>query len=1118
MKLISKNIIALALLISLTIASGNLFAERYDNNGSISTNFENRGNNEIVMEFKNNDISLNQEKNFITRFVAIEADEIEVNIDEITLAAIDLASEEFLNVRTISGEKANEIKETFDFQISDQIIMRELVGFNLIIPTSNNNSFDNTVDIVKNMKLNIKTKKSLSQKKRATNKISPAFKNAYETLADNFGSSYLGSREVANSGMLIIAKSSLETSLQILIDWKKAMGINATFVSQESIGTTNTEVKNYIQNLYDNSSEENPFPDYLLLIGDVDDIYEFPSYYHGPDNNVTDFPYSMLEGDDYFPEMLIGRFSVDTEAELMTMIKKVLFYEKTPYMGNTDWFKKALMVAGNYASTPPTPTTPVKVSKWLKDKMLNYGYDEVEELYYWPPNYTVYPGTDEITSAINSGVGFVSYRGWGDAHGWHYPHYHTGDIDDLNNGFYTPVVTSIVCNTGDFANTDVDPCFGEKITRIGSSTTPKGAVAVVGPSDLHTSTKFNNSIFSGFYYGLLNERVFGFSSAVLRGKIELYQNFPNNHGAGGLVEFYFYVYNLLGDPSLSMWTKVPQNIGADIPSEITLGTNYIEITVSNSLNNGTATAIKTDDNLYSIAKVKDGKAILYIDDFTTGDIEVTITKPNYKPQIEQVTVSSSSSADLGISNVDYVTGVNPGSNVTLDLTLKNSGSATANSVSADLTCSSEYVNITTTSQDYGDISAGATENKEFIFALSEDCRSGEILEFSLEMSNGDISKFEIIVDTYSLEVLSVTIDDSNGILEPGEDREIILEIRNNGSNNIVGLNGTIITRTDATTVTNSTSSIGNISSGSTGNATFQVSVEPDCAIGKNAIFELILRDENNLGSEQLFSIIIGDVDNTAPTGPDTFGYYAYDSFDTDYSEAPTYEWVEIDPDQGGSGTVLLLGDDRSVTIPMPMNFKFYNYTPDSLTLNTNGWISVIPTTSTNFRNWRIPASLGAYGMIAPYWDDLIGELVGEDHEDMRICYWNDTANNRFIVEWNATYNNFNDTSLEKFQIILLDPSHYPTADGNGEIIFNYHTVDNPDNSSNYCTVGIENLLQSDGLLYTYANIYPATATELTANLSIKFTTDPPDNFVDIDDNELQITNYELKQNYPNPFQ
>jgi hypothetical protein len=177
----------------------------------------------------------------------------------------------------------------------------------------------------------------------------------------------------------------------------------------------------------------------------------------------------------------------------------------------------------------------------------------------------------------------------------------------------------------------------------------------------------------------------------------------------------------------------------------------------------------------------------------------------------------------------------------------------------------------------------------------------------------------------------------------------------------------------------------------------------------------------------------------------------------------------------------------------------------------------------DFNNLYIPAALGPYAMLAPYWDDLKGMKTGVDGQgngifaNMRVCYWHDAANNRYIVEWNDAYNNFTidlmeDASLEKFQIIL-----YPRTTQDGDIVYQYHTVDNPATTNNYCTVGIENHLQNDGLTYTFSNFYPVTASPLTGNLAVKFTTDAPDSFESNEDNvaaDLLISNL---QNSPNPF-
>ena len=60
-----------------------------------------------------------------------------------------------------------------------------------------------------------------------------------------------------------------------------------------------------------------------------------------------------------------------------------------------------------------------------------------------------------------------------------------------------------------------------------------------GPPTRTTSTENNNAIAAGFYQGVLEENVRSFGSAVLRGKWELYDNYPLDLDSGGIVEFYY---------------------------------------------------------------------------------------------------------------------------------------------------------------------------------------------------------------------------------------------------------------------------------------------------------------------------------------------------------------------------------------------------------------------------------------------------------------------------------------------------------------------------------------------------------------------------------------------------
>jgi len=188
---------------------------------------------------------------------------------------------------------------------------------------------------------------------------------------------------------------------------------------------------------------------------------------------------------------------------------------------------------------------------------------------------------------------------------------------------------------------------------------------------------------------------------------------------------------------------------------------------------------------------------------------------------------------------------------------------------------------------------------------------------------------------------------------------------------------------------------------------------------------------NNRETQCFVQLEIGEVDNTHPTFSSRMDYYAYDSFDTSYDEVPVYEWIEIDPQEGGSGDVTFMPDDFSESFALPFTFKYYDIDYDSLTICSNGWISFETTWMTLFRNWNIPAPLGAYAMVAPFWDDLIGVPYTQNdslfHHDMRICQYYDVSENIYIVEWNECLARFDDATVEKFQIILYDPLYYPTA-------------------------------------------------------------------------------------------
>ena len=84
--------------------------------------------------------------------------------------------------------------------------------------------------------------------------------------------------------------------------------------------------------------------EYVLLIGDVDGFAEFPSFYYGPENDVTDQEYTHLLGNDVIPDVFIGRLSIDSLSDLAVIMSKTIQYVRNPLAFDQNWLDRGLIV------------------------------------------------------------------------------------------------------------------------------------------------------------------------------------------------------------------------------------------------------------------------------------------------------------------------------------------------------------------------------------------------------------------------------------------------------------------------------------------------------------------------------------------------------------------------------------------------------------------------------------------------------------------------------------------------------------------------------------------------------------------------------------------------------
>ncbi|MCB2198432.1 T9SS type A sorting domain-containing protein [bacterium] len=979
-----------------------------------------------------------------------------------------------------------------------------------------------------------------------TRPVSRAFWPIYqEMITDDLDD--LGTRLATTKGTyLIIAHTTYVNNLQPFIQWKEQKGYTVE-LHETTSSISFAQLQNLVADRYENSD---PALEFVLLVGDVNrgadaaipsSLIQNPDERYSEEWDVTDWEYANIEGGDYFPEVFIGRMTAGSPTDVFRIVQRTLAYEKNSVNIPLDdpYFETVHLVAANYSEGGAQPLTPVATSEWLGERM-RHTWQIPNVLEYFVYQSGQGPNGEDIKSGINQFGGlFVTYRGWGNAQGWEVPLFTISDISDLTNVFRLPVLTSFVCNTGDFGNASNPESFGEKWLVGGTPTNPTGAVAVVAPSDLHTQTAYNNSLIAGYYTGVYAEYMGNISQALLRAKIELYNNFPLNRADGDKVEFYWHVYHVLGDPELSMWRRPPRLMEVTLPEEITFGQDFLEVSVQgmNGALPNTYVQLIQGETLSS-GGYTDASGIAYIpmeDLDLESDVQVTLTHQDYLPVIETLSVTQAPRF-IGVASWDVDAGadglVNPDESVEVVVTLTNSGTEAVNGINATIsTQNSDLVEITSSSASYGDLGSGASADNAtsaFTFTLNGSAPDGAMIELDVTITdNADrewTGKVWIPVGTSNMNFVSAT--STSGSFEPGSSPSMEFSFENIGSVSADNLTATLLSWDEAVTVTDGEVTGVNIASGATGAVgNFTVNVNSSTYHGRVVRFSMVFTKDGTEVDRLNFSVPLEGATTTDPFGPDSHGYFIYDDTDTQWDEAPTYTAFNIAEDD--NSTLYELHDDDNVSVELPFDFMFYGRAYDEgspLTVSSNGWISFKEEsdyTVNFFRNWGIPSSLGPTGMIAAFWDDLKPPFGSTT---MSVYTRYDQGEGRFIIEWHDALNRFlydqNVSNPAQFTVVLYDPSVMQTQSGDGVIEIYYDNVVNVDESNNYATVGLMNRLRNVGLEYTYANLYPASAAALENERVLRMTTNAPDNLNDVGeraDDPTSPNDFVLYQSYPNPF-
>lgn len=920
------------------------------------------------------------------------------------------------------------------------------------------------------------------------NSTSPSFDALLRELVVNYEAA-VGHRSIEPGSWVVVCPDDDDVivRLQPLLDWRTRKGHPATLVTTTETGESADEIKAWLQQTYD--TWDIP-PEYVVLAGDTNLPYQIPTWFENLSGleGEGDHPYVLLDGDDILVDAHVGRLSFNSLTELEVIVNKIVGYESTPELSDPDWYKRACLVGDPSDSGYST----IIVQQWIKDRLRDYhGYTEIDTIY-------DEPFVTQMRMALNKGDTIFSYRGFANMSGWQ-----NSNTYALQNGWKMPFVVTITCDTGSFHGATART---EGFLRANDGVSnPRGGIGAIGTSTIGTHTRYNNCIHYGIFRGLLWEDQYELGAALSRGKLETYLNY--NEADPNQVVCYSYWTNLIGDPAVDCWTGYPEPLTVQHPDTLSIGANAIIVSVSKEglPERGVRVCLWKGSETYSVGLTDaNGTIELPATLISEGEMLITVSKHNCHPYQAAIPVVSSPISVGYVSSLVDDDGVggsignddgiaNPGETIELAVQVKNFGTQPALAVTATLSSLDPYVSIVDDSEIFGDLpgDSASWSTEDFDLTIDPGCPHGRTVRLGLDVTSESGSWHSLIdlpIVSAALLAEGVVVYDGggNGLCDPGETVDLAVTLRNVGGLPAEAVTGTLVSQCSFTAVLDDAGAWNTIPlDGTAENSAnlFSLRAAVDTPDGYLSTFALFTTFSNGITDTTVVTLPVGQRSRWDPVGPDTYGYYAFDDTDVGYPEAPHFEWIEIDPNYGGSGVEVPLTDfgeyeDDSVVIDLPFPFSYYGQVYTRATICSNGWIAMGSTWLTNYRNWTLPGAGGPDGIVCPFWDDLrIADGGG-------IYTYYDSEAHRFIVEYSRVVNE--PGSTETLEAIFYDPDFTSTMTGDGIIEFQYQTVQNTDTEDAFATVGIESPDGTDGLLYSFYNQYSPGAAPLTSGRAIRF--------------------------------
>ncbi len=566
------------------------------------------------------------------------------------------------------------------------------------------------------------------------------FKNMYQRHFSNYDNIMNTRYDVLDEAgtMLIICYSAFMDAMQPLVEWKNMRGLKTELVDIADVGSTSSAISQFVEDYY---YEHNLA--YLLLIGDIS---QMPSPMVS--GAASDPTYGYIEGNDSYPEVMVGRFSAENTSHVETQVERMITYERYPTEG-ADWYHKGTGLGSSQGSGIGDEGE----ADWqhqdnIRAKLLDYTYTEIDQIYDPGANVTA------VSNAVNEGRGVMNYTGHGSQNAWSTSGFSSTNVNNLTNDNKLPFIWSVACVNGEFYN---GTCFAENWLRATNNGAPSGAIgafmSTINQSwapPMDGQDEFNDILVELFDSNI--KRTYGGLSA--NGCMHM----NDTYGSQGDNETDF--WTLFGDPSLLVRTDTPMNITVTHDAVMVIGATECPVSVP-GISEGTA-ALSYQGELLGVTDLDaSGNGVITLENPILTPMEIDLVVMGYNTMTYEGSILvivpdgpyvvmddfMMSSDSNGNGDIDY------GETITMYLYAENVGVDQADNVTAIVSSEDMYITIDDANLSFGSIGAGEYVMSEdtFSFGISNETPDGYSASLSVEFTDGTATwfgNFSVTVNAY----------------------------------------------------------------------------------------------------------------------------------------------------------------------------------------------------------------------------------------------------------------------------------------------------------------------------------------------------------------------------------